>query len=81
MAAEPSTLQEAIIYFSDPANCRAFRVSRRCPNGVECPGRGSQNVIFQPEYNRWQCNAGHDRRQFTSKTGVDDLFASEIGIP
>src|SRR5216117_3316384 len=28
------------------------------------------NVLFQSKYNRWQCGAKHDLRQFTSKTGT-----------
>ena len=79
MATEPTTLQEAIIYFSDPINCREYLVARRWPNGVTCPRCGSQNVIFQQKYNRWQCGASHDRRQFTSKTGTI-MEDSPIGL-
>jgi hypothetical protein len=46
MASEPKTLQEAIVYFSDPTNCREFLVARRWPNGVICPRCGSKNVLF-----------------------------------
>jgi transposase-like protein len=69
-AAEPKTLQEAILYFSDPANCRQYLVARRWPNGVICPRCGSQQVAFLGKYNRWQCSAPHAARQFTSKTGT-----------
>src|ERR1017187_3569735 len=79
MATEPTTLQEAIVYFSNPDNCREFLVARRWPNGVTCPRCGSPNVIFQSKYNRWQCGAGHDRRQFTSKTGTI-MEDSPIGL-
>ena len=65
-----STLQEAIVYFSDPKNCREYVVARRWPNGVECPRCGSKNVTFLEKYNRWQCSARHDARQFTAKTGT-----------
>ena len=34
---EPKTLQEAIIYYSDPDNCLRKMVSKRWPNGVVCP--------------------------------------------
>src|SRR5713226_5832082 len=37
MAAEPNTLQEAIVYFADPTNCREYLVARRWPKGVTCP--------------------------------------------
>ena len=67
---EPTTLQEAVIYFSSPDNCREYLVSRRWPEGVTCPRCGSHNVLFQPKYNRWQCSSKHDRRQFTLKTGT-----------
>ena len=67
---EPITLQQAIVYFSSPANCREYVVARRWPKGVICPRCGSENVAFQEKYNRWQCNKRHDRRQFTVKTGT-----------
>jgi transposase-like protein len=63
-----NTLQEAIVYFSDPTNCREYVVARRWPNGVECPRCGSKNVTFLEKYNRWQCSTRHDGRQFTAKT-------------
>jgi transposase-like protein len=76
---EPSTLQEAIIYFASPDNCREYLAARRWPNGVTCPRCGSLSVIFQPKYNRWQCSNTHDRRQFTLKTGT--IFEeSPIGL-
>src|SRR5437868_3931605 len=79
MEQEPKTLQEAIIYFSDSTNCREYLVARRWPNGVTCPRCGSQSVLFQPKYNRWQCASHHDRRQFTLKTGT--IFEdSPIGL-
>src|ERR1700683_163236 len=69
-AYEPKTLQEAIVYFSDPANCRQYLVAHRWPTGVTCPRCGSDSVIFQEKYNRWQCGKKHALRQFTSKTGT-----------
>jgi transposase-like protein len=71
MASEPKTLQEAILYFADPKNCREYLVARRWPNGVTCPRCGSDKVAFMEKYNRWQCNSKtHKDRQFTSKTGT-----------
>lgn len=67
---EPETLQEAVLYFADPSNCREYLVAHRWPDGVTCPRCGSNNVLFQPKYNRWQCGAKHDLRQFTAKTGT-----------
>ncbi len=31
---EPTTLQEAVLYFSDPKNCRDYLVARRWPKGL-----------------------------------------------
>jgi hypothetical protein len=71
MAVEIKTLQQAILHFSDPKNCREYLVARRWPNGVICPRCDSNKVAFMEKYNRWQCNAKtHANRQFTSKTGT-----------
>ena len=79
MESEPKTLQEAILYFADPTNCREYLVARRWPDGVICPRCGSKNVAFLEKYNRWQCSVTHDARQFTSKTGT--IFEdSPIGL-
>jgi transposase-like protein len=79
MKREPKTLQEAIVYFSNPDNCREYLVARRWPDGVICPRCGSKNVTAQPKYNRWQCASHHERRQFTLKTGT--IFEdSPIGL-
>jgi transposase-like protein len=76
---EPTTLQEAVVFFSDTDNCREWILPRRWPNGVICPRCGSQNVSFMPKYNRWQCGARHASRQFTVKTGT--IFEdSPLGI-
>src|SRR5580658_1605374 len=69
-AAEPKTLQEAILYFADPNNCREYVVSRRWPNGVECPTCGSKDVILLTKQNRWQCRSKHPKRQFSLKNGT-----------
>src|ERR1700682_6265189 len=70
MAAEPKTLQEAIVYFADPANCREYLVARRWPKGVTCPRCGSTDVLFLAKYNRWHWRAKHSAPQFTLKTGT-----------
>ncbi|MGB9121195.1 MAG: IS1595 family transposase [Candidatus Angelobacter sp.] len=67
---EPTTLQDAIVYFSNPANCREYMVARRWPNGVTCPKCGSANVLFLEKYNRWHCRQKHKAPQFTLKTGT-----------
>ena len=76
---EPTTLQEAIVYFADPANCREYLVARRWPNGVICPKCGSADVLFMEKYNRWFCRGKHDAPQFTLKTGTI-MEDSPIGL-
>src|SRR2546422_6838928 len=70
MAPEPQTLQEAILFFADPVNCREYLVAHLWPKGVACPRCGSKNVIFLEKYNRWHCRQKHDAPQFTLKTGT-----------
>jgi transposase-like protein len=79
MAVEPTTLQEAIVYFSDPVNCREYLVARRWPKGVTCPRCGSTDVLFLEKYNRWHCRAKHEAPQFTLKTGTI-MEDSPIGL-
>jgi transposase-like protein len=79
MADDPKTLQEAILYFSDPANCREYLVARRWADGVVCPRCTSKDVIFLEKYNRWHCRAKHDAPQFTLKTGTI-MEDSPIGL-
>jgi transposase-like protein len=67
---EPKSLQEAILYFADPKNCREYLVARRWPDGVICPRCGKSNVLFLEKYNRWHCREKHDAPQFTLKTGT-----------
>jgi transposase-like protein len=67
---EPISLQEAVIFFADPNNCREYVVARRWPNGVECPTCGCKDVIFLANQNRWQCRNKHSKRQFSLKTGT-----------
>jgi transposase-like protein len=67
---EPTTLQEAVIYFADPDNCLAYVVARRWPNGVTCPTCGSPRVSFLANQRKWQCTSRHPMRQFSLKTGT-----------
>jgi transposase-like protein len=76
---EPTTLQEAILYFADPVNCREYLVARRWPMGVSCPKCGSTNVLFLEKYNRWHCREKHPAPQFTLKTGTV-MEDSPIGL-
>jgi hypothetical protein len=79
MANEINTLQEAILYFSNPDNCLSFLVARRWPNGAVCPTCGSKNVSFVASRRLWQCKARHPKCQFSAKVGT--IFEdSPIGL-
>jgi transposase-like protein len=81
MAPEPKTLQEAVLYFSDPENCFTYLVARRpeWKNGVTCPTCGGSSVSFLKNQLRWQCASHHAKRQFSVKVGT--IFEdSAIGL-
>lgn len=67
---KPKTLQQAIIHFSNPENCREYMVSRRWPNGVVCPTCASKDVRFLATRNLWECKSKHPRKQFSAKVGT-----------
>src|SRR6266404_7318511 len=71
-AAEPKTLQQAILYFADPDNCLNFLVARRFRDGVFCPRCGSKEVRFLPTRRIWECKAKHAKKQFSIK--VNTIF-------
>ena len=66
---EPESLQEAVIYFSNPDNCIDYLAIHRWPNGVICPTCGSEKVKFNPARRLWQCASHHAKRQFSVKVG------------
>lgn len=70
MPIEPKTLQEAIIYFSDPDVCLEYVVSKRWPKGVICPTCGSKQVKFLKTRKIWECKEKHANRQFSAKVGT-----------
>lgn len=76
---EPTTLQQAILFFADSINCRDYLVARRWPMGVICPRCGSKNVLFLEKYSRWHCREKHPSPQFTLKTGTV-MEDSPIGL-
>src|SRR4029079_2515893 len=51
-------------------NCRDYMVSRRWPNGVECPVCGSKSVYFDASRKGWEWRTRHPKRKFTLKTGT-----------
>jgi transposase-like protein len=69
MSKEPKSLQEAIIYFSNPDNCVDYLAVRRWPNGVTCPTCGSDKVKYNPNRRTWQCSIHHAKREFSIKVG------------
>lgn len=68
--ATPKTLQDAIVYFSNPENCLNYLSARRWPNGVICPTCGRTDVSFLAKQGKWQCKSAHPRRQFSVKVGT-----------
>ena len=79
MNQEPKSLQEAILYFSNPDNCIDYLAVRRWPKGVICPTCGSEKVKFNPNRRLWQCSSHHSKRQFSVKVGT--IFEdSPIGL-
>jgi transposase-like protein len=80
MNAEPKSLQEAIIYFSDIDSCVEYLSARRWPSGVTCPTCGSNRVsAFNPKRRTWKCSTHHPKREFSIKVGT--IFEdSAIGL-
>src|ERR1700694_2787234 len=81
----PATLQEAVIYFSIPENCRTFMVALRWPDGkVRCPRCNSTNVDWLPNAGLFKCYEKHDRQKFSLKVGTifeDSPIALEKWLP
>jgi transposase-like protein len=66
----PKTLQQAIIYFSNPDNCRECLMMLRWPDGVvTCPRCGSENVTYLENAKVWKCYAKHPKAKFSVKVG------------
>jgi transposase-like protein len=70
MTKEPKSLQEAIVYFSNPDNCIDYIAVRRWPNGVVCPGCGATKVSFNAKRRTWKCGSHHPKREFSIKVGT-----------
>lgn len=76
----PDTLQQAVVYFSDPDVAFAEMVRFRWPNGVvKCPTCGSAEVYFIESRHIWQCKQQHAKRQFSVKVG-SIMEDSPLGI-
>jgi transposase-like protein len=74
----PRTLQEVIVYFSDPQRAFDYAVSLRWPNGkVHCPRCSSEKNYFIKTRRIWLCRGCN--KQFTLK--VNTIFEdSPIGL-
>ena len=79
MNKEPKSLQQAIVYFSNPDNCIDYLAVRRWPKGVTCPTCGSDKVKFNADRRIWQCSSHHAKRQFSVKVGTI-MEDSAIGL-
>ena len=67
----PKTLQEAIVYFSDPDVAFKFMVSMRWTDGVaKCPKCGSTHLSFTAKRRVWTCEDCPERDQFSVKVGT-----------
>jgi transposase-like protein len=83
--AAPKTLQQAILFFSDYANCHRAVMEIRWPDGVvRCPHCGSENVTYLENARRWKCYSKHARPQFSLKVGTifeDSAVGLEKWLP
>lgn len=67
----PKTLQQAIIFFSNPDNCIAYLSAKRWKDGVVlCPHCGSSQVKYMASRRVWQCKIRHPKSQFSIKVGT-----------
>ncbi len=66
---EPLTLQQAVIYFSDPHRAFQYALNLRFPGGaVSCPRCGSERHSFMKSRRIWECYGC--KRQFSLKVGT-----------
>lgn len=71
MSKAPKTLQDAVVFFSDYANCHEYMVNLRWPDGkVRCPRCGSENVSWLPNAKVFKCYEKHERQKFSLKVGT-----------
>ena len=76
----PTTLQQAIRFFSDDLTCVKFIASRRWVDGKAiCPRCQSNNNTFMESRKVWQCKNKECKKQFSVKVGT--IFEdSPIGL-
>ena len=67
----PKTLQEAMVYFSDPQRCHEFMMKLRWPHGkVRCPRCSSLEVSYLPNAGVFKCYEKHPKQKFSLKVGT-----------
>jgi transposase-like protein len=67
----PSTLKDAMAFFSDAQHCVEFVASRRWPGGVvRCPVCGASNTRFLAGRQIWECKSKHAKSQFSARAGT-----------
>jgi transposase-like protein len=65
------TLQQAIVHFSDPENCRKFMVFVRWPDGVaRCPYCDATKLTWMAKDGRYRCYGEHPKQKFSLKVGT-----------
>lgn len=65
------TLQEAIVYFSNPHNCVVYLSGKRWKDGVAiCPNCQAEGARYMPSRRVWQCKTRHPKSQFSIKVGT-----------
>ena len=69
-AAQPKTLQEAILHFADPDVCQETMVKLRWPNGVACPTCGNLEVAYRKNRRVWRCREHRHNQEFSVKKGT-----------
>jgi transposase-like protein len=68
---EPTTLQQAVVYYSDYENCHRFMMELRWPDGkVKCPRCGSEDVKWLPNARVFKCFQKHEKQKFSLKVGT-----------
>src|SRR6266581_3736853 len=82
---QPTTLQEAIIYFSNYANCHDAVAAIRWPDGVvRCPHCNSDGVTYLANARVWKCRKNHAKAKFSLKVGTifeDSPISLEKWLP
>jgi transposase-like protein len=66
----PTTLLEAVRFFSDLDTCQRFMVNVKWPNGVTCPECGGTNIGEIKSRRKFQCRMKGCRKQFSVKVGT-----------